>query len=124
MHFARAGLSQHRNDLAQSCAPDQRILDQDHPFSAQQADYRIELDLDAEMTNGLARLDKSTADIVAAHQTHLKWQAGFFGVAECGSVAGVRHRDNDVCVSRTFARECAALRLADLVNVAAVKQTV
>ena len=65
-------------------------------LSLQQFGHRVEFDLDPEMANRLARLDKGAPDVVAAHQRHLERQPGLLGIAERGGD----------CPNRAPARRC------------------
>ncbi len=78
----------------------------------------VELHLDPEVADGVARLDEGAADVVVADQPHLERHAGFFGEAERRRHAGVGHRDHDVGLDRLLARELPAELLAHLVDVA------
>src|SRR6516162_10994092 len=76
------------------------------------------------MPNRLARLDKSTTHVMAAHQTHLEGQTGFFREPKGRRVSRVRNRDDDIGLGGAFPRQRAALGLSHLVDVASIQQTV
>src|SRR5215472_6200882 len=76
------------------------------------------------MSNRLARLDESTAHIVATHQTHLEGQAGFVREPKCRRVSRVRNRNDDISIGGALPRQRAALRLSHLVDIASIQQAV
>ena len=69
MDFAGAGVANHADDLAAGGAADDRIVHQNHALAFKQMAHRVELQLHAEIANGLRGLDESAADIVIADQS-------------------------------------------------------
>jgi len=56
MDFASAGAAYHADDLARSCPANQGVIHQDHALALEQVPHRIELQLDAKVSNRLRRL--------------------------------------------------------------------
>ena len=56
----------------------------------------IELELHAEVADGLRGLDERAADVVIADQSLAVGQAGFGGITERGGVAGIGHGHDDI----------------------------
>src|SRR6266851_5251371 len=76
------------------------------------------------MPNRLARLDKSAADIVAAHQRHLEGEPGFLRETQGGGVARIGYGHNQIRLGRTLTCERPPMRLPYLVNIAAEMKAV
>jgi len=72
------------------------------------------LQLDAEVTNVLARLDERPADIVRTDNAEFERDARFLGVTGCRENAGVGDRDDDVRIDGMLARELRAEALRAL----------
>src|SRR5215469_12869475 len=75
--FFGSGLANHADDFAAGGAADDGIVDQHHAPAFDEAADGIELELDAEIADGLRRLDKRAADVVIANQTHAEGNCGF-----------------------------------------------
>ena len=76
VHFARAGLPHHAHDLAAGGAAHDGIVHQHHALALQQMAHRIELQLDAEIADGLRGLDEGAAHVMIADQRLAERQAG------------------------------------------------
>ena len=119
-----AGFAHHAHDLAAGGAADDGIVDQDDALAFEQRAHGIELELHAEIADGLLRLDERAADVVIADQAHAERQAGFEGVADGRGHAGVGHRHDDVGIGGLFAGQQAAQHFAALVDGAAEDQAI
>jgi len=62
------GGAQHLDDLAARGAAHDRVVDDDHPLALDHRAHRVELELDAEVADRLARLDEGAPDVVVADQ--------------------------------------------------------
>ena len=96
MHFARAGLAHHADDLAAGGAAHDGIVHQNHALAFQQVAHRVQLELHAEIADRLRRLDERAAHVVIADQRLPERNAGFGGIADGGGDAGIGHRHDDV----------------------------
>src|SRR5581483_8854731 len=96
MNFARPRLSYDANDLGAGCPSNNGIIDQDDSLSFQQAADRVELQLHAEIAQGLAWLDEGTPHVMVPDEGHLHGDAGFLGEAGGGGYARVRDRNHQV----------------------------
>ena len=96
MDFFCSCATNHADDLAAGGAAHDRIIDQNNTLAFEQAAHRIQLELHAEVANGLLRLDESTADIVVADETETKRDAAFGGVSHGRGNAGVGDWHNQV----------------------------
>src|SRR5213078_648609 len=81
VHFLRAVLLEHADDLFRRRAAHDRVVDQHHALSRHELAYRIELHLHAEVADGLFRLDERPADIVVTYEAELEGDARFQRVA-------------------------------------------
>src|SRR5215813_5483012 len=117
--LAGAGTTDHPHDLPARRPTHDRVVHDDHPTAFEHLAHRIELHLDAEVTDALLGLDERTADIVVADQAHLVPGARLLRVAERRARSRVGDRDHDVGLDRMLAGELAAERLAHGVDVAA-----
>ena len=93
MHLARAGVAQHLYDLLARRAAHDGVVDDDDPFAAQHVGLRVQLHLDAEVADGVARLDEGAADVVVADEPHLERQLGLLGKAQRRRHAGIGYAD-------------------------------
>src|SRR5581483_10847749 len=80
--FLSAGVAQHANDLSARGAAHDRVVHDDHALAFEHLALRVELDLDAEVTDRLLRLDEGSADVVIADEPEFQREARFFGVAD------------------------------------------
>ena len=102
MHFARAGLAHHADDLAAGGAADDGIVHQDHALAFEQVAHGVQLELDAEIADGLRGLDERAADIVIADERLAEGQAGFGGVAERGGDSGIGNGHDEIGIGRSI----------------------
>src|SRR5690349_16659433 len=117
--FPGAGVADHAHDFAAGGAADDGIIHQDDALALDEAAHGVELELDAEIADGLRRLDERAADVVIANQAHTKRNLGFESIANgCGN-AGVGNGNDDVGFDGMLAREQAAEHFAALVDGAA-----
>ncbi len=68
MHFLRSRAADHAYDLAAGGAAHNGIVNQHDSLAFEQRTHWIQLQPDAEVADGLPRLDESAADIVIADQ--------------------------------------------------------
>ena len=102
MHFARARAAHHADDLARGGAAHDRIVHQNHALAFQQMAHRVQLQLDAEVANGLRRLDERAAHVVIADQRLAERNARFGGIADGGGDARIGHRHHHVGIHRVL----------------------
>ena len=107
MHFDGAGLPQHPDQSTLGIAPHDRVVDDDEPLAADDFLERVELQPDAELPDGLRRLDERTPDVGVLHQALPVGDAGFLRIADRGRDAGFRNADHQVGVDRAFPGESA-----------------
>src|SRR5882762_5679693 len=122
--FFCADLADHADDLAAGGATDDEIVDQNHALAFEQATNGIELELHAEITNSLRRLDEGAADVMIANQAHAEGNFRFKRVADSCRHAGIWHGNDNVGVDRMFLCEEAAEHLAAFVYGAAKNNAV
>ena len=82
MHLERAGLAQHPHQRALGVAAHDRVVDDDQPLAADDVAQRVELEPDAELADGLRRLDEGAADVGVLHQALAVRDAGRLRVAD------------------------------------------
>ena len=63
VHLDGAGLAQHPDQRALGVAAHDRVVDDDQPLAADDVAQRVELEPDAQLPDGLARLDEGAADV-------------------------------------------------------------
>src|SRR5215472_3680586 len=114
--FFGTGVADHADDLAAGGTPDDGIVHEHDALAFDEAAYGIELQLDAEIADGLRGLDEGAADIVIANQAHAERDFRFERVAHSGGNAGVGHGHDDVGFDGMFAGEQAAKHFAALVD--------
>src|SRR5262249_26380960 len=68
VYFLRSGGPKHLHELLACRSPHNRIVDDDHTLAREAFAVRVELDLHAEVTDRLFRLDERAADIVITDQ--------------------------------------------------------
>src|SRR5262249_49026457 len=93
MDFFRASFADHANNFAGSRAAYDGVVDKDDAPAFDQAADGIELELHAEIADGLRRLDERAADVVVADEAHAEGNLGLERVADGGGNARVRNRD-------------------------------
>ena len=96
MHFARARLPHHAHDLAAGGAAHDGIVHQHHALAFQQMPHRVQLQLHAEIADGLRGLDERAAHVVIADQRLAERHARFGRIADGRRHARVRHRHHHV----------------------------
>ena len=69
MDLQRTGLAQHPDQCALGVTPHDRVVDDDEALTADDLFERVELEPDAQLSNGLGRLDEGTAHVGVLHQT-------------------------------------------------------
>ena len=116
MHFFRAGLPYHANDLAAGGAAHDGVVDEHDPFALEYIAHRIQFELHTEVAYPLLGLNEGTADVVVADQPKLDRDAALIGEALGGGYAGVGYRHHDIGVHRRFQRELAAHGIARLLH--------
>src|SRR5262249_12867347 len=79
-NFFLAGCAHHADDLAAGRAAHDRIVDENHALTTEDAAHRIQLYLHAEVSNGRLRLDERAADVVITNEAHAQRDAGFVRV--------------------------------------------
>src|SRR5437899_2118598 len=117
--LAGTGAPDHPHDLAAGRPAHDGVVDDDHPPAFQHLAHRVELHLDAEVTDALLGLDERAPDVVVADQPHLVTGPRLLRIAEGRARPRVGHRDGDVGLDRMLTGELAPERLAHGVDVAA-----
>ena len=102
MHLGRAGLAQHPDQGPLGVAADDRVVDDDQPLAADDVAQRVELEPDAELADGLARLDEGAADVGVLDQALAVGDAGLLGVADRGRAC----RTPGVGITRSASTGC------------------
>ncbi|MPM63467.1 hypothetical protein SDC9_110347 [bioreactor metagenome] len=110
MDLGRAGLAQHPDQRPLGVAAHDRVVDDDQALALDHVAQRVELQPDAELADGLGRLDERTSHVVVLDQALGVADAGFLGVADRGGHTGGRHRHHQVGLDRVLAGQ----RPADL----------
>ena len=105
MDFLRAGLPYDADNLAAGCPANDGVVHQHHPLSIEQAANGVQLQLDTEITDGLAGLDERPADVVVADEAEPERDAGFIRVADGGGNARVGHGHHQVRLHGMLAGE-------------------
>src|SRR5579859_2393896 len=83
-------------------AADDGVVDGDQTLAPDGARQRVELQHHARLAQRLVGLDERAVDVAAFHQRLAIWDAGGFGVSDCGRGAAVRERDHHVRLDRRF----------------------
>src|SRR5262249_54098900 len=89
VYLFRPGGPHHFHDLPARGASNDRIVNQDHPSTLEDALDRVQLDPYAEVANRRLWLDERAADIVIADEAHAQRHTGFLRVAHRRAHAGV-----------------------------------
>jgi hypothetical protein len=63
VHLDRPGLAQHADQRPLGVAADDRVVDDDQPLAADDVAQRVQLQPDAQLPDGLARLDERASDV-------------------------------------------------------------
>ena len=124
VHFRRAGIAHHLDDLHRSRTAHDGVVDEDDPLSLDQAAIGIVLALDAGMTRAVGRLDEGATDIVRADDAELERNAGTLGIADGRGDAAVGHRNDEIDVDRIFDRKLCTDGLACRIHRAPVENRI
>ena len=119
MHLGGACFAQHAHHSALGVAANDRVIHDHYALAAQHGLQGVELELDAQLAQGLRRLDEGTAHIGVLHEAVGEGNAGFLRVADGRRGAGFWNRDDDVGFSVVLAGQLAAHFHAGLVDRAA-----
>src|SRR5579864_8870721 len=119
VNFFCAGFADHAHEFAAGGAADDGIVHEHDALAFNEAAHGVEFQLDAEIADGLRRLDEGAADVVIADQAHAKRNPGFESVADGGGNAGVGHGHDDIRFDGMLAGKQAAKHFAALVDGAA-----
>ena len=119
MDLARAGGLHEADDLPARRSAHDRVVDEDDALVLEDAAHRVELHLDAEVADGLLRLDERPADVVIADQAESQRNARCLAVADRRAHARVGDRHHDVGFNRRLGGEDSAEVGAHLVDAAA-----
>src|SRR5258706_13498749 len=118
MYLQGTRLAQHPYDGALRVAPDDRVVHDDDALAAYHVAQRVEFEPDAQLPDGLGRLDEGAAHVGVLDESGAVGQARLGGVADGGGGAGLRYRDHDVGLDRVLARQLPADRPPGGVDVA------
>src|SRR5690242_13047984 len=124
MDFPGAGVADHADDFAAGGAADDGIVHQHDALALDEAAHGVELELNAEIADGLRGLDERAADVVIANQAHAKRNFGFERIADGRGNTGIGDGNHNVGFDGMLAREQTAEHFAALVNGAAENNAV
>src|SRR5437899_1060989 len=96
VNFFRADFTDHADDFAAGSAAHNGVVDKYYTLTFDQAANGIELELHAEIADGLRRLDESSADEGLANQAHAEGDFRYKRVGYARGHAGIRHRKREV----------------------------
>ena len=96
MHLSGAGLAQHADESALGIAANDGIIHHDQLLAVNDLAQRVELQADAQLAQGLSRLDEGAAHVSVFDQTMGEGNARFAGVAHGGWITGFGNRDDEV----------------------------
>ncbi len=119
MDLGGPGLAEHAHQRPLGVAAHDRVVDDDQALALDDFLQRIQLQPDAELPDGLRRLDERTADVGVLHQTRTERNARGLRVADRGRGAGLRSRYHQIGVDRSFLGELPAHLHAGEVHVPA-----
>ncbi len=108
MDLGRSGLPQHADQGALSVSAHNRIVDDDEASTFNVLPDRVELEADAQLPQGLRRLDEGASDIGVLHQPLAERDARGLGIADGRGGSGFRGGDDEVCVNRVLLGQLAA----------------
>src|ERR1700733_10012255 len=114
--FSCASIAHHAHDFAAGCAAHDGIVHKDDALAFDHPPDRVEFESDAEIANGLLRLDKGTANVVIANQSHAESDSGFCCIADRSGHAGIRNGHHGVCLDWMFARQLPPEALAAFIH--------
>ena len=124
VHFARAGRLHHLHDLAARRAAHQRVVHEHDALTLEDAAHGIQLDLDAEVPDGLLRLDEGASHVMIADEAHPQRDLRLLGKAGRGADTRVGNRHDHVGVGGRLPREDPAELRPHVVDAAAEHVTV
>src|SRR6478609_1142656 len=116
VHLGRAGLAEHADLRSLGVAAHDRVVDDDEALAADRVLERVELEPDAELAQGLRRLDEGAADIRVLDEALAERDPRLLRVAHGRRHARLRHTDDEVGVDGVLAREDASHLDAGLVH--------
>src|SRR4051794_40858931 len=119
VHLGGPGLTQHAHDRPLRVAAHDRVVDDDDPLAGDRRAQWVELEPNAELADGVGRLDEGAADVRVLHQAGAVGNTGALREADRSRSAALRHRDDQVGIDRRLAREPTAHLDARLVHRAA-----
>ncbi len=96
MDLGRAGFPQHPHDLARRCAAHDRVVHHDDTLAGDDLPHRVQLHLDAEVPDGLLRLNEGAPDVMVSDEAERERDAGLLGEPQSRVHAGVGHRHDDI----------------------------
>lgn len=108
VHLQGARLAQHAHDRPLRVAAHDRVVDHHDPLAPHVLPQRVELEPDAELAQGLRRLDEGAPDVRVLHEALAVGDAGLLGVADRRRGAGLGHRDDQVGLHRVLLGQLAA----------------
>ncbi|EAU66753.1 hypothetical protein STIAU_2398 [Stigmatella aurantiaca DW4/3-1] len=125
VHLHRAGRLQHLHDLPARRAAHDGVIHHHHALALEHLPHRGQLQLHAEVPDGLLGLDERAPHVVAADEPHVVRDSAHLGEADRRRHAGVRHRDDQVGPRRgLLVRQLPAQLLARLVHARAEQHRV
>src|SRR5581483_8862093 len=103
VNLDRTGFTEHTHESTLSVTPDDGVVDDHEPLAADVLPERVELEPDAQLANGLRRLDEGAPDVRVLHEARAVGDAGLGRVADRRRRAGLGHRDDHVGLDRVLA---------------------
>ena len=104
MHLGRAGVEEHRDDLASRVPADDRVVDDDHALSCDLG-QRVELQADALLAQLLVGLDERAPDVPVLDQAFAERNLGGAREPDRGGRPRVGDREDEVCLDRRLLGE-------------------
>jgi hypothetical protein len=96
VNLGGASGTHHLDDLAAGRAAHNRVVDEHHALTLEQAAHRVQFHLHTEVADRLCRLDEGAADVVVADEPHSHRHARLLGVADGSADARVGNRHDHV----------------------------
>ena len=112
MHFLRAGVADHADNLAAGGAAHDRVIDQHDALALQQRADWIQLQLHAKVAHALAGFDEGSSDVVVADQSKAEGNPALGGIAHRCGHARIRDGNDEVGLNACFSSQLAAQFLA------------
>src|SRR6478752_5902237 len=116
VHRPRAGLAEHADLRSLGVAAHDRVVDDDEALAADRVLERVELEPDAELAQGLRRLDEGASDVGVLDEALAERDAALLRIPNSRRHARLGHPDDEVGVDGVLAREDAAHLDAGLVH--------